>query len=86
MHNGDGKRRLKQKERNATRSTMCLEKCDKPPTVEQIEPGRSPRGTCPACVALNIVIFVYRAYNSHAKGTVLFYKGERERETEEEGT
>lgn len=27
---------------------------------------------CPACVALNIVVFVYRAYNSHAKGTVLF--------------
>lgn len=24
------------------------------------------------CVALNIVVFVYRAYNSHAKGTVLF--------------
>lgn len=32
-----------------------------------------------AWVALNIVIFVYRAYNSHAKGTVLFYKVEKRR-------
>lgn len=27
---------------------------------------------CLACVALNIVVFVYGAYNSHAEGTVFF--------------
>lgn len=32
----------------------------------------APRRVGLAWVALNIVVFVYRAYNSHAKGTVLF--------------
>lgn len=45
---------------------------------------------CPACVALdNIVVFVYRAYNSHAKGhSFILTRRERERvkqEAEEKG-
>ena len=36
-------------------------------------------------MALNIVVFVYRAYNSHAKGTVLFQQGEREKRKETQG-
>lgn len=45
--------------------------------------GRTPPPvrSAPAGVALNIVVFVYRAYNSHAKGTVYSNKARaRERE------
>lgn len=39
---------------------------------------------CPACVALNIVVFVYGAYNSHAKGHSIILT-RREKESVREG-
>lgn len=44
--------------------------------VEQKKSTGAPRRVGLAHVALNIVVFVYRAYNSHAKGTVFSNKVE----------
>lgn len=63
--------KMKQKRRKAP----CVKKKWYTRKVEQIKEKRERRRSStgrPGWVALNIVVFVYRAYNSHAKGTVLF--------------
>ena len=63
---------FEQNEAKQEKSTVCL-KSDKPRTESE---RRRLRGVGLACVALNIVIFVYRAFNSHAEGTVFSNTGE----------